>query len=500
MDDFQSGSIFQDEGTAPQPIVNESSAAPPDESSAVSQTGATAAIEPTQEGQEASPDANAAPKTFNDLPDEEKRRLEESYIEQLKAEEKLPEWFRNFQDNVYKPKLGELTQNLGKWTPLQEQYGDPEKVQELLARTNIGKWGTNQQTGLPEFSTADWAKQTYEQDPKIALQLIKDMAFMPSPNHEGWQFVHDILDSQGIDPTKLDQIREFASNGYQLRTFNSGVYPPPDADELALIPDDLKDTFQALSPDDREIYLPKTYDNDGQVKAKEDALRLKKNDLIRTSTEAEQSAQQKQQEKQQEFQEQQAFRTEVFNQGNQNYEKSGDRILTSFTQSLVKQSGLPELEALNLTNTLLTAIEGRGAAGDLTTKALEAAGIKIDPAIAPLMTELDAVNQRIAYFANSKVTKIAGIAQDVANSERDAAINRSAEIETALVLKGNPVIAQVIEYLAKQKAAPLQAESDALALARQQTGINNNGHPAKIDTGINNADGYDYGQGTIFRN
>jgi hypothetical protein len=476
--DYSEGNIFasNDEGTASAPTVNGDSTA--GEPSAAPQTDAAIGTQeqPITEPAREVPDETAAAA----LSEEDKARLAEEYLDQLKAEGRQPGWFENYRDNVYKPKLDELGAKAGSWESSLSDYGKtPEEIATKLAQTKVGDWQNNPQTGMPEFTTRPWVEEQYKQDPKVVTQLIKDAALLDSPYNPGRKIVHEILDSQGIDPAKLELHRKFAENGYQLTANQNGASYSLTAEEQQAIPPGLHAAYASLTEAERSLIEPYASENEAQIVARNSMLQRTADNLANDQQKQLDEQQEEQWARQQKWQEEQTFRNEVAEQGAAHYEQSGDRILTSFVDDLVAQSGLPKSDAIQFTNTLLTAIEGRGSAGKLSLADLEENGIKLDPAIAPLMSELEKVDSLVAYFAHPKVNNTV---------ERDSHINRAAEIERQLILKGQPIIAAMVQHRANARAGIVTQQNDALAKANEQN-LQVQGEPARIGSGVNPANG-----------
>ena len=184
--------------------------------------------------------------TEEEEPKVEDKEAAEADAEARLADEKSPKWFKNAVNNVYKPKIDELSQQLAPFQSLTEQYGSVEDLQQKLDLVNkLETVRSNPQTGLPEKTTADFVQGLYQKDPQVAYQLINDLAQLPSPETQGYTVLQEMFKQVGIDPAKLNEVKAFAANGYLLQ---QGQYAPPDADELALIPEHLHATYSSLPP------------------------------------------------------------------------------------------------------------------------------------------------------------------------------------------------------------------------------------------------------------
>lgn len=383
--------------------------------------------------QEASDPEPAAPS------DDEIAKLE-AEVETALADERTPKWFKNAVENVYKPKLASLSDQL---EPLQA-LGSVEEIGEKLELLNsLNTVRSNPQNGMPELTTEPFVTKVYEENPQVVVQLLQDIAHLPSPYTQGWTLMHEIYKQTGIDPTRLEDIKTFAANGYQLQ--QSDV-PPPDPADLAEIPEHLRATFSALSPERRESLMLEDNENVRNA-ALEDARIARETERQRATeerTKEERAAQEKAE------QEAQFVRT-VEAKGEEHFTKSGEAVFTSFVDSLAKQANMTQMEAVMITNTVLNSLEPT-LAGRQSLEALKADGITIDPAIPTTLSQMEENAKHIAYYE---------AVNDRPNMEK--AVAKQIELQERVTAKGNKIIAALALKYANSKAASIQSQSSALA-------------------------------------
>jgi len=392
---------------------------------------------------ESTPTADEAPTEAPTLTDEETQQIEEE-AEKLLADERTPKFYRNYVKNVLQPNLAKAKQEVEIYAPLRD-YGDIETIQKTLARSQkLGEWVTNPSTGLPELTTKNFVKEVYDEKPEIIGQMLKDSLSLPSPTRQGWNLIHDALhDLVGIDPTKLDAIREFAKNGYQL---TNGDFPPPSADELEGIPDHLQGTFKQLSPEEREelSFLSENVRN-SQLERARVALEQEQQQKLTAQT-AEERQQQEQQKAQAEFQSAVSTRAEEI------FLEAGGTLFSSFVESLAKSANLDAFEATTVANTIVATFNPNTFEGQHSLKALKEIGVEPDPLITTLVGQIDQNSRNIAYFEKTG---------DKASLER--AVAQQVELKERLSAKTNKVIAAVTKYKANRSVAVNNDKNSLLA-------------------------------------
>ncbi len=409
--------------------------------------------EPIQEApQEVAPEGEPT----DQLSDEDRQKLEEEAEQALTADDpKDPKWFKNVVKNVYKPKLDKLGEQLKVYEPLSE-YGDVEKIgKDLSLLQGLYGFRNNPQTGFPEQTTEPFVKAIHESNPNIAFQLVNDLVALPSPTTQGFSILQEILNTVGIDPTRLDDIKRFAANNYQMQANDS----PPPAEELAQIPEPLRDAFASFSPTKREelLFLPSD--------VRDELLEDKKFRMESEAKQVSDKALSEQTEKARIEKEQQDFRLDVEAKAAEYLQTSGATVFNTFVNNLATQANFSPLDATMIANTVLTALEPT-VAGKQSLEALKASGIEIDPALGTLITQLEQTTGHIAYYE-----KIGD------KGQKDALIAKQAELQERITAKGNKVVASLAAKRAESFTAPIVEQNSRLALPQQPIG----GVPATLN-------------------
>lgn len=372
----------------------------------------------------------------------------EAEVEKALADEKAPPWLKNAVKRVYKPKIAALSEQLGTYEPLQN-YGSVEEIgQKLELLNSLNTIRSNPQTGMPELSTEDFVTKIFEQDPNVAYQLLNDLANLPSPYTQGWTVLQEMYRQTGIDPTRLDDIKAFVANGYQLQ---QGAYPPPDESDLALIPEHLQATFAALSPERRDSLL---FEDNEAVRnaALEDARIAREAESQRAMDERTKGERESQEQTRREAE----FRAFVESKGAEHFEKTSEAVFTSFVESLAKQANMTQMDSLMITNLVLNSLEPT-LAGRQSLEALKAEGITIDPAIPATITQMEENAKHIAYYE---------AVRDTHNVEK--AVAKQVELQERLIAKGNKIIAAVAHKKATGTAQTIQSQTSKLANTQSQ--------------------------------
>lgn len=354
------------------------------------------------------------------------------------SDPRAPKWYQNAVKSVYKPKIGTLEKQVEQYSA----FGSPEELTEKVGLLNkLGEIQIDPSTRMPVKSTRGFVEAIYEKDAEIAHQLMADLATLPAPDGSGQTMIQALFNNMGIDPARIPDIQQFAANGYQLQT--TGV-EPPDPSDLALIPQHLQATFAKLEPEVRDSLMS---DIDSVRDRNLEAHRYRMEAEERRQAEEsarvqnEQTAQQRQQ---------QEFVQAVDTKAEEYFEKGGEAVLTSFVDSLTKQSGLNPMDALMATNTLLNSFEPT-LAGRRTAEALKAVGIEIDPAIPQAVNQLRDLARSAAYF------EVTGDKESLGKIA-----TATAEVQERILAKGNKVIGPLSKLLNGRAMASVKEQNTAL--------------------------------------
>jgi hypothetical protein len=409
--------------------------AEPIETPETGEQGEAAVEAPTTEATEATP------------PTEDEIATLEKEVETALSDERTPKWFKNAVDKVYKPKLQSLTEQLGSYEPL-AQFGAVEEINDKLnLLKGLETKRANPNTGMPERSTEPFVKGLYEKDRETAYQLMSDLANLPSPHTEGYTVLQELFSKTGIDPSRLDDIKTFAANGYQLQT---GQYPPPSADDLELIPQHLQATFASMSPERRDalLYLDDNV-RDASLEDARTAAEAKRTQELSAKTEAETKASQEQAQQEQ-------FKQVVDQKGLEHYQQSGNAVLTSFVDSLAKQANMTPMDSQMIANLVINSFEPT-LLGQKSLEVLKSEGIVPDPAIPQTLAQMEENARFIAYYEATG---------EKAEYERHVA--RQVELQERVIGKSNKIIAALAQKKAQNAAQTISTQNNLLAQTQNQ--------------------------------
>lgn len=380
------------------------------------------------------------------------------------SDERTPKWFKNVIEKVYKPKLSDYGSKVDAYSAL----GTPEELQERLSLIkSLEEVTLDPVTYQPVRSTKAFVDNLYQKDPQATYQLIADLATLPSPVTPGMTVSQELMKSLGIDPERLPEIQQFAQSGYALQASN---YPAPEPEDLALLPDHLKNTFAQLDPATRESLMS---DSDHVRNSNLEAHRIRLEHEAREKvTQEEKDAQAAQESERQQAE----FKQAVENRAVQFFTGASEKVLQSFVQSLSTQAGLSQMDAMMITNTALNALEPT-LAGRMSIEALKKEGIEIDPAIPGLIQQLD------------QKTKLAASYEYTGDKEGLQRVGADIlALQETLAAKGNKMVASIA--LKRSQGAVQQAQGVSQQLANTQ---NNRhaiaGHAAAGVTGGGNSGG-----------
>lgn len=298
------------------------------------------------------------------------------------------------------------------------------------------------------------------------IDVLVEIAGRPSPETKGMTLADEVLRIKyGIDPSRLPEIKQFASNGYRLQ---SSDIP---ADELALVREDLRDVYSSLSQEERALIQATDYDDDKDVALRNLTLEAKKVELDNKRKETAETLAKEEQGKVDEAEKAQKFNQEINETAYPIATEAGDRVVDGFVALLVDQTGLSEDEGFDLANRVDRAITGEGTTGIKARALLEKEGVTIDPQLTQLVSDLNETAGLISYFRHPNVNDPAG---------EKAAVAKLAEIERSIGLKAKKIIASVAKHRADQNAGRIAKKNEAI----DTTQIYNRGIPAGASTSI----------------
>ncbi len=415
-------------------------------------------------------------------PDSEKgETATEKSVEELIAEAekelenpKHPKYFKNA-IGVYKTAFQKATEELQRKYSGLEAYGEPEKLGEKLDLVaKLDSIENDPETNLPTRTVRPFVDALVtSRGPETAIALMQELGRVPSPQNEGWSLVHELLSACGIDPTRIEDHRKFAANGYASFAPVSGdgasAPIPPDPDDLALVPEHLREAFISLSPAEREDVL------DQKPSLMELALTAVKNRIdgerqeVAAKQDAERQAAERDSAQKRELAEAVGVRTTEL------VEESGSNLFNEFTESLVKND-IDQFDAILTANMVTTALHASGVEGKQIHEALTKIGVQVDESLKTLFAEWNTAASQAAYF--EKTNDKAGYA---------AAFNRFKELENRLKIKTRPIIAAVVAHRATSAKSAATVKNTRLGEAvRNNNGLSaTSGSTAAMAAGTN---------------
>jgi hypothetical protein len=466
-EDYDYNNIF-DEGSGATPSVSEAVFDAPKVEPAEDTSGAESSVKDADKATEG--ENVSGQQTEEQKPADEWEKFEKE-VDQSLSDEKTPKWYRNAVTQ-YKEKLNEIAAK-GESNEFSD-YGDPEEVKgnlDLMKR--LDEIRVNPQTGVPEPTSEGFAKGLYEKQPDSALRLLTDLAQLPSHETEGYRLIDEVVKHVlGIDPARVEDIKAFAAAGYKINApANVADAPPPE--ELKRIPENLREAYSSLSPDERVRIEPFDGEDATDTAFRTRVLTARQAELDFERSQKAQETEKAQSEQRAEAEKQQVFQRELQTETLETISESGGRIFTSFVDSLVKQAEMTDLDAAMIANTVVAAIQSpQTVEGKQSLAALAKAGVEIDPAIGSLLTEWEEVSSGVAYFKKT--------AQTV---NLDKAKMRQSELERQIAVKGNKIIASLAQKRASAIASPILKKNDLLTKATTQNGLTAAGSPSNIRTG-----------------
>lgn len=164
-----------------------------------------------------------------------------------------------------------LEKDLRSWRGLAEQYGDADAVAARLAQldglssyatNDIGEMVIDQNTGLPQLTTAPWLQRMAEQSPGMLDQLGYDLWNQTAADGQpyGAKFFWNAFEKLGLDPNRV--------NEYAQLPASQVAASQPTADELQYIDASLHDAYRHLNSAERG-YVQELIDKVEDAKAAE---------------------------------------------------------------------------------------------------------------------------------------------------------------------------------------------------------------------------------------
>jgi PAS domain-containing protein len=411
----------------------------------------------SSEGEEVSKQADEA----DEVSDEERQKFADDAEKRI-ADGTAPKWFKNYVENVYKPNLQKAKDEISVYEPLKD-FGDvPQVLENLEILKGLESFETDPETNLPKQTVKPFVDKLVEKKGiETVLQVMKEFGELESPHNKGYNLFHEIIAGAGLDPTRLEDLKKFAQNGYRLADEGN---PPPLAEELEMIPENLREAFISLSPEDRD-----------EMMLLNDATRDRALAGIQTTLDAERKEKEKEQNAaqtkiQEEEKQKQQFFASVYEKESSYIDKSGTALFDSFAESLVN-TGLDEIESLGIANLMSMTLNSQGVEARRNLAALEKIGVTLDESLIETFNDWMKAARNVATFEVQKNDKEFKLAKQQFDS-----------LEEKLIRKSNPIVAKIAATRLNAQKSKSQSKSDLLAEVTKQK-INGDGNPHKITGG-----------------
>lgn len=408
------------------------------------------------EGEEVSKEAEAT----DEISDEERQKFADDAEKRI-ADGTAPKWFKNYAENVYKPNLQKAHEALAVYEPLKD-YGELSQVLEILDTfKGLESFETDPTTNLPTPTVKPFVDKFVEKKGiEKVVAVMKAFGELESPFNKGYNLLHEVIAGAGLDPTRLEDYKKFAQNGYRLA--NEG-FVPPDPEELEMIPENLREAFVSLKPDERDELLLL---NDS---VRDRALQGIQNTLDSERKAKENELSEAQQKVANEQKAQQEFFTAVNQKESELIDTSGTKLFDSFAESLVS-TGLEEIESLAIANLMSMTLNSNGVEAKRNLAALEKIGVKVDESLITTFSDWMTAARNMATFEVQKDEAAYKTAKDQFES-----------LEEKLIRKSNPIVAAIAKHRAVNQKTQADSKSDLLDKITKNNGMNaNEGSPKTI--------------------
>lgn len=435
----ESAPIVSDTDTkAEAPEVEVSSADSTKETASTNSTGAEKDVaEAEGEGEKVSDESTKDEKT--------EKTTEEllADVDKEIANEKNATYYRHSLKSIRQAFSGQTERVMQKYQPL-EAFGEVAKVvSDLELLKGLEAIEVNPVTNQPEKTARPFVAELIKtRGMETAASVMHELAYQPSPYTEGLNLIQEVVKNFGLDPARINDFKKFAENGYQL--VNNAINQV-DPDELSLIPENLREAYLALTPDDRLEFQP--WDGEGEdAKARRERFLAPLQFKLDVEREKESSKAANEQREQKERQEAiQKFNNDWANETAVIQVESGHRLTNSFVDTLVKDANLTEREAWANTLIINSAIRGSGTEKEKSLELLKKDGIELNSDLPGLFEKWEKATETAANC------KLRG-----QETEYKSLQNEIDALEKSIASKANPIVA----YFAEKTAETMKARTD----------------------------------------
>jgi hypothetical protein len=306
--------------------------------------------------------------------------------------------------------------------------------------------------GIP--SAKPFAQKLIAKDPALAFQVGLDLFSQPDPNRDGWSLGHSYLEANGIDPTRLDDVRSFLKGESKLSYQEIPEY----------VPQEFHEAFKSCSPQLRENLEYQLASDD----EKQAALEVLQDKQWRLD-------QRKSQEETQKQQQENATReiySEVENGITQTFTKFVDDFQTSPTYTNVQVSSDPLVDEViksSINQMMLNLSEPNTVAGQQAAALFKKLNVNVN---------LPEVEQYIGIINGSIETSVRAGKGGHQTHKAQADAQKQMALQRLQGIRNN-VFAQAVKALAGQQQAQAQAQAQTIA---NNAGLPSFGNSSNIGT------------------
>ncbi len=323
---------------------------------------------------------------------------------------------------------------------LQSKASEPQETNKEAEELYQGLTSFDNEKGVP--SARPFAEKLAAKDPKLAYQAGVDIFGLQVPGDaNGWTFGHHYLKANGIDPTRLDEVKSFLEGGQKLSYQEVPEYVPPEYHEA----------FKSLSQGVRES-LEYQLDDPDQKQAALEVLgdRQWRLDQQKAKVESEQAAQ---------VQLNQQIQADIETETVQTFTKFVEDFEKSPTFTNVQVSADPTVDKViksSINQQMLNLSEPNSVAGQQSLRLFKELGVQIN---------LQEIEQYLGIINGSTETSVqAGKTGYLANkaqavAQRTMALQRLSGIRNSIFTQALKKLAQGQQAVSEQQGETLQANA-----------------------------------------
>lgn len=326
-----------------------------------------------------------------------------------------------------------------KFEDFQSRYQQPQIDDEAAKAMDLVKdlYGFDTQTGAP--TTVNFARKLAQQDLNLAQQTMLDLASVevPNANVQGYTLAHQFLEQLGLDPFKIEELRQYSRG--EINPLDAGV----SVEVPSYIPQQYANAYKSMNEvlrTDLDIYM--TSDNPDQRSA---ALQMLQDKSVVMA--------QEQAYRQQQSQMQQQFAQEVNTTVEQNLDKTYQGLLDGIKKNPaytgVKLSSNPQIDQ-TVKDSLIAQINAladpRSILATQAVRSFDALGVKVD---------INKVEQLLSTIANEtevavKADKLSKVHnRDYSTHVQQALTRRNSAINQTLSL-ANKYFSEALSAMTNQ--------------------------------------------------